>query len=168
MYRAARRRLIKVRANTAVKVERADRSDDFSPAPVMVDRTSLPPLSFDEAAWQRWVRDASAIYLRYPSVHDSAVQITATDGRRWLASKPRLPELAQRRLCQGRNLRPLQTCSHRKTAHQPPALARLLLCGPADAVLQGVSYPGRRSILAPSARSLSSIRSYPRSMCRTL
>jgi len=86
MYRAARRRLIKVRANTAVKVERADRSDDFSPAPVMVDRTSLPPLSFDEAAWQRWVRDASAIYLRYPSVHDSAVQITATDGRRWLAT----------------------------------------------------------------------------------
>ena len=89
-------------------------------------------------------------------------------GRDRLPGKPGLPKLAERRCSQRRNLRPLQTCSYRKTGHQPPALARLLFCGPADAVLQADSYPGSRSILAPSARSLSSIRSYPRSMCRTL
>jgi predicted Zn-dependent protease len=83
-YRAARRRLIKVRANTAVKVEREDLSDDFSAAPRVVDVTTLPPLTFDEATWSTWVRDTSAIYLRYPAVHDSAVQIVANDERRWM------------------------------------------------------------------------------------
>lgn len=86
MYRSARRRLIKVRANTAVKVEREDGSDDFSPAPVIVERASLAPLALDEAKWSAWVREASAIYLDYPAVHDSAVQIVATDARRWLAT----------------------------------------------------------------------------------
>lgn len=86
LYRGARRRLIKVRANTAVKVEREDRSDDFSPAPTPVDIAVRPPLQIDEAAWSAWVRDASALYLRYPAVHDSAVQVVATDERRWLAT----------------------------------------------------------------------------------
>ncbi|MDP2305200.1 MAG: metallopeptidase TldD-related protein [Pseudomonadota bacterium] len=86
MYRAARRRLIKIRANTAVKVEREDRSDDFSAAPTPVAVAPRPPLAIDEATWGAWVRDASALYLRYPAVHDSAVQIVATDQRRWLAT----------------------------------------------------------------------------------
>jgi predicted Zn-dependent protease len=86
VYRAARRRLIKVRANTAVKVSREDLSDDFSPAPAPVDNSPLPPLTFDEATWHDWVRETSAIYLKYPAVHDSAVQIVATDDRRWLVT----------------------------------------------------------------------------------
>jgi predicted Zn-dependent protease len=86
LYRAARRRLIKVRANTAVKVEREDLSDDFSAAPKVVDIGALPPLAIDEEKWGAWVKDASALYLRYPSVHDSAVQIVASDNRRWLAT----------------------------------------------------------------------------------
>jgi TldD protein len=86
MYRGARRRLIKVRANTAVKVEREDRSDDFSVAPTPVSLTPRPPLALDEVTWAAWVRDASALYLKYPGVHDSAVQIVATDQRRWLAT----------------------------------------------------------------------------------
>jgi predicted Zn-dependent protease len=86
VYRAARRRLIKIRANTAVKVEREDTSDDFSPAPVVVDRSAPLQEAFDEATWRQWVKDASALYLDYPAVHDSAVQIVLTDERRWLAT----------------------------------------------------------------------------------
>lgn len=86
MYRGARRRLIKVRANTTVKVEREDRSDDFSVAPTPVALTPRAALAIDEVTWAAWVRDASALYLRYPAVHDSAVQIVATDQRRWLAT----------------------------------------------------------------------------------
>ncbi|MFZ5481388.1 MAG: TldD/PmbA family protein, partial [Myxococcota bacterium] len=84
-YRAARRRLIKVRANASVKVERADASDDFSPAPVVV--VSEPParLQVDEAAWTALVREASALYLKYPAIMDSAVQLAVTEERRWLA-----------------------------------------------------------------------------------
>ncbi len=85
-YRAARRRLIKVRANTAVKVERQDLSDDFSVVPRAVDSTALPPLAFDEATWRTWVEDTSALYLRHPAVFDSAVQLVANEERRWLVT----------------------------------------------------------------------------------
>jgi TldD protein len=86
MYRAARRRLIKVRANTAVKVDREDTSDDFSAAPAVKRIEAVGTLALDRDAWTTLVRETSAIYLKYPAVHDSAVQIVATDARRWMVN----------------------------------------------------------------------------------
>lgn len=86
MYRAARRRLIKVRANTAVKVDREDTSDDFSAAPTVQHKKPVGTLTLDRDAWTTLVRETSAIYLKYPAVHDSAVQIVATDARRWMVN----------------------------------------------------------------------------------
>lgn len=85
-YRAARRRLIKVRANDAVKVEREDLSDDFSPAAGLVHAAAPAPVVVDEDAWKALVRDASRLYFDYPAVHDSAVQLVVTEDRRWFAS----------------------------------------------------------------------------------
>jgi predicted Zn-dependent protease len=85
-YRAARRRLVKVRANDAVKVDREDSSDDYSPAPVVTFDEAPPALAPDEALWSGLVRDLSAIYLKYPAVYDSAVQLVATRDERWLVN----------------------------------------------------------------------------------
>lgn len=85
-YRSARELLIKIRANEAVKVERQDDSADFSVAPVVVDRTDVAPAPLDTELWKGIVRDASAIYLEYPNVYDSAVQVTHAEGRDWLAT----------------------------------------------------------------------------------
>lgn len=85
-WREARQRLVKVRANDAVKVEREDPSDDFSPAPAVVHRAQPGPLVIDEAAWSGLLREASGRYLRFPHVYDSAVQITVTEERRWLVT----------------------------------------------------------------------------------
>jgi predicted Zn-dependent protease len=96
-YRSARRRLIKVRANASVKVERADGSDDFSPAPVVVADAVPAALEVDEDAWTALVREASAIYLQYPAAMDSAVQLAVTEERRWLV------DAAGTRVHDGRN-----------------------------------------------------------------
>ena len=78
-YRSAVRRLIKVRTNEVVKVEREDTSADFSEAPVVVDLRELPPLQVDGALWQDRVRDASALMLEYGAVYDSNVSFRAQD-----------------------------------------------------------------------------------------
>lgn len=85
-WREARKQLVKVRTNDAVKVDREDQSDDFSPAPVVTVSAPVGPLEVDEAAWTALVREASAVYLRYPVVYDSAVQLVATRQQRWLAT----------------------------------------------------------------------------------
>ncbi len=78
VFRDARQQLIKVRSNNQVKVGAGDGSADFSPADPVVDRREVPPLAFDEAAWTALTREASALYLKYPAVFDSAVQIVGT------------------------------------------------------------------------------------------
>lgn len=86
VFRDARQQLIKVRSNTQIKVEASDGSADFSPAPVVVDRREVPPLVLDEAAWTALTREASALYLKFPAVIDSAVQIVGTRTVDWLAT----------------------------------------------------------------------------------
>ncbi len=76
-YRSAVRRLIKVRANESVKVEREDQSADFSDAEVVVDLQEATPLSIDAEAWQEIVRDISAIFMEYPDIYDSSVSLHA-------------------------------------------------------------------------------------------
>ena len=78
-YRSAVRRLIKVRNNDAVKVEREDQSPDFSPAASVVDVGPVDRLQVDGAEWQAAVRSASEVFLRYPAVYDSNVSFQATD-----------------------------------------------------------------------------------------
>lgn len=78
-YRAALRRLMKVRTNDAVKVAREDQSADFSDAPVVVDLREVKPLQIDIDAWQASVREASAVLLEFPHVYDSNVSLRLED-----------------------------------------------------------------------------------------
>jgi predicted Zn-dependent protease len=78
-YRSAVRRLIKVRANEAVKVAREDQSADFSSVEPVVDIQPLLPTELDGDAWQETVRQVSEIFLQYPTIHDSNVSIRAQD-----------------------------------------------------------------------------------------
>lgn len=98
LYRSARRRLIEVRANEAVKVAREDTSDDFSAAPVVTGTAVPPRVQLDEAAWKALVIEASRVWLSYPEIEDSAVQITVTEDRRWLLDSDGT------RVADGRNL----------------------------------------------------------------
>jgi hypothetical protein len=78
-YRAAVRRLIKVRTNDVVKVSREDLSADFSTAPVAHYDAPGVPLVIDGEAWQQRVRAASKIFLEYPEVFDSNVSLHTQD-----------------------------------------------------------------------------------------
>ena len=78
-YRAAVRRLIKVRGNDLVKVAREDQSADFSEAPVEVELGLVEPLQFDADLWQERVRVASARFLAHPAVYDSNVTLSVLD-----------------------------------------------------------------------------------------
>ncbi|MSQ00820.1 MAG: peptidase U62 [Myxococcales bacterium] len=85
-YRAALARLLKVRSNEAVKVQREDDSADYSMAPVQ-KRIDVPgDLVIDRGAWQELTRAASGIYLAYPEVYDSAVQLVVTEDDRWIVN----------------------------------------------------------------------------------
>ena len=78
-YRSAVRRLIKVRTNEAVKVDREDQSNDFSPVEPVVDLQDTPPLDVDSEAWQATVRRLSDLFLEYPDVYDSNVSFRVQD-----------------------------------------------------------------------------------------
>lgn len=75
-YQQAVRRMTKVRANQAVKVEREDSSDDFSPADPVVDLRPQGALAVDPA-WEGTLREVSAVFLEYPEVHQSGVELHA-------------------------------------------------------------------------------------------
>jgi len=78
-YRAATRRLIKVRTNEAVKVAREDQSADFSMADPVIDIGPVTPITVDRAAWTDAVRVASAVFMEYPEVIDSNVTFRLHD-----------------------------------------------------------------------------------------
>lgn len=75
-YQQAVRRMTKVRANQAVKVERDDPSDDFSPAPAVVDIRPIQDVQLDPS-WEPAIREVSAVFLEYPEVLESGVDVTA-------------------------------------------------------------------------------------------
>ncbi|MBK7759064.1 MAG: TldD/PmbA family protein [Deltaproteobacteria bacterium] len=85
-WRDARRRLTKVLGNEAVKVERADGSPDFSPAPAERDIQAPVPLNVDVAAWEGITREVSKVFLEYPEVTDSVVSLTAESELRMFTS----------------------------------------------------------------------------------
>lgn len=75
-YQQAVRRMTKVRANQAVKVDRDDPSDDFSPAPAVVDIRPIEDVALDPA-WEGTIRQVSSVFLEYPEVLESGVDVTA-------------------------------------------------------------------------------------------
>ncbi|MCB9746618.1 MAG: TldD/PmbA family protein [Alphaproteobacteria bacterium] len=76
-WRSAVRRLTKVRANAAVKVEREDTAPDFSPAEPQVDLRAPTDIALDQAAWADTLREVSAVFLDHPDVLDSRVTLDA-------------------------------------------------------------------------------------------
>jgi predicted Zn-dependent protease len=76
-YRAALKRLIKVRNNASIKVKASDNSPDFSDAPAIKDIRPIPDLVVDEAHWLGQVRSLSGKLLAYEGVHDTNVSLSA-------------------------------------------------------------------------------------------
>ncbi len=72
-YKEAVKRLIHVQTNRAVKVEEEDQSADFSRETPQV--ASLPPvrLKLNAAAWEKKVRELSAVFMKHREIHSSAV-----------------------------------------------------------------------------------------------
>jgi len=76
-YRAARKRLIRVRTNQAVKVSREDSSADFSSAPVAIVQGEAAPLTIDAERWQDVIRQASDRLATLDHVEDSHLAVSA-------------------------------------------------------------------------------------------
>ncbi len=85
-YRAAVRRLIKVRTNDAVKVAREDPSPDFSPVEPVVDLRPVRPLAPDLDRWRAEVARASAVFDAFPEVFDANISFEAHDDTHYLVT----------------------------------------------------------------------------------
>ena len=85
-YRAALARLLRVRGNEVVKVAREDLSADYSAAPAVTRRALPPEVVLDVEAWTALTREVSSIYLDYPEVYDSAVQVVVQEHDRFFVN----------------------------------------------------------------------------------
>jgi len=85
-FKAAQKAFAKVKANLKVKVEEEDPSDDFSSEARQVHIGPRAELGIDKAAWEKRVRQASALYRDHPAVHTSSVDFSAEVTRRFLVS----------------------------------------------------------------------------------
>ncbi len=86
VYRQARARLVKVRANEAVKVEREDNSADFAAAAVVNEEHDFVAETVDVAQWEKLLAEASGLYVGRKHVIDSAVQLVVSESRRWIVN----------------------------------------------------------------------------------
>jgi TldD protein len=86
-YEQASAAFLKVRTNQAVQSAEEDRSPDFSQEPPQshIDE-SLPHISFDQKTWEDRLRRLSAVFLKYPDVHTSAVVLSISASRSHLAT----------------------------------------------------------------------------------
>jgi predicted Zn-dependent protease len=85
-YRAAAKRLIRIKTNSQVRVAEADDSDDFSTEPPSAAEQKPVELKFDEAAWRERVRRLSARFQNYPSVLTSHVTVDAQRDTRYFVN----------------------------------------------------------------------------------
>ena len=76
-YRSSVRRLIKIKTNSNIKVEREDQSDDFSSAEPVMYLEDYTPLAIDIKQWTSDIRDSSAEFLQYENVIDSMVSLSS-------------------------------------------------------------------------------------------
>ncbi len=86
-FRAARKRLVEVRANDQVKVAREDDSDDFSPTPVVTHLAPPAPVELDLKSWEARVQRASTRIAAAEHVHQSGVELAIDEERRWLLTR---------------------------------------------------------------------------------
>jgi TldD protein len=78
-YQGAVRRLSKVKGNESVKVERDDRSPDFSQVEAVQDVRMPQHASVDVEAWEAVTREVSRVFLAHPDVLDSHVELVAEE-----------------------------------------------------------------------------------------
>jgi len=76
-YRAAVERLIKIKANRGVSVEEEDQSDDFSKETPNTFIGKFETVSPDIAAWEKKVKEYSALFNNQPEVRTSGVTMKA-------------------------------------------------------------------------------------------
>ena len=81
-YRQAQKRLLKVRANLAVKVESEDASPDFSSSPVTRDAHPSHVIAVDVEDWRSRLARVSAQALDHADVHESNVSLDAVASTR--------------------------------------------------------------------------------------
>ena len=76
-YRNARKRLIRVRNNQAVKVKADDDSADFSSAAIAEAAPSVPALTIDVQRWEDLIRHTSEQLGHAPHIEESHVSLSA-------------------------------------------------------------------------------------------
>ncbi len=77
-YKSAQERLIQIKANQAVKVEEEDKSADLSRETPQIAVTPTPSLGkVDQAAWEKNLKDWSALFNKYPEILSSNVTFNA-------------------------------------------------------------------------------------------
>jgi len=77
VYRSASQRLTNIKSNTQVKVDAADPSDDFSPAPASVEFRKVPDIKVNEGQWAGRLRSWSKRLAQSADVLNSAISFQA-------------------------------------------------------------------------------------------
>ena len=85
-FKNAQERLIKVKANRAVKVEEEDLSADFSSEEPTVYLGELERVFFDKKAWKEKVKRYSLRFKEHPFVYGSSASITMNTSNRYMLS----------------------------------------------------------------------------------
>ncbi|HYP25163.1 MAG TPA: metallopeptidase TldD-related protein [Blastocatellia bacterium] len=77
-YAAAVERLIQVKTDAAVKVKPEDGSPDFSRETPQQHLGALSHVRVDAAAWEKRLKQLSALFNQYPEVHECSVSLRAS------------------------------------------------------------------------------------------
>jgi predicted Zn-dependent protease len=76
-YKTAVERLVQVKANKKISVKEEDQSDDFSKEKVQEYVEEQAAVSPEIAAWEKKLKDYSAIFNNYPDIYSAAVSLRA-------------------------------------------------------------------------------------------
>ena len=85
-WRGAKRRLTQVVSNEAVKVEREDESEDFSPAEPAEALLDAPELTVDVDAWSARLEALSEVFLDAPDIYESGAELVVERELRWIVN----------------------------------------------------------------------------------
>ncbi|MBC7997285.1 MAG: hypothetical protein IAF58_05060, partial [Leptolyngbya sp.] len=85
-FRLAQKKYAQVKANKEVMVAEDDRSDDFVIEKPQVFQGKKTPLNLDISLWQSKVREASAVFRDFPTIHSADVEISGQRLRRYLVT----------------------------------------------------------------------------------
>jgi predicted Zn-dependent protease len=88
-YKSGVERLIQVKASRAIKVEEEDKSADFSreqSQTAILGTASLKLTKEQQAAWEKKVREYSALFNTYPDILESSVMLNADVSNKYFIS----------------------------------------------------------------------------------